>query len=187
MPLEDYAEETEELETVTEEMQDTDSEDFSQFCRDMQAVSPDISEDTLQALWTNPAQRDYMQTELVDIARNPDYVPQRSLLTDPDTGLVVTDENGEFTECPRNTKGAQRPDGMYVDDTGVHLLESKNYHNLNNLMQNIREQTEKREAGFGSDVDITYSVAPNFTIEEAERLHDYVENKLGHHLEFQLK
>ena len=63
----------------------------------------------------------------------------------------------------------------------------KDYHNVNNLKQNIKHQTEHRRSAFGNDVDLTYVVAPNFTLEEAEKLQDYVENKLDVDLEWQLK
>ena len=76
---------------------------------------------------------------------------------------------------------------MLVDENGVHLREVKDYHNVSNLKQNIKHQTEDRRGAFGDDVDLTYVVAPNFTLEEAEELQDYVENKLGVDLEWQLK
>lgn len=164
-----------------------ETDGYEDFCHAMLEQNSDLSEADLEALWTPAGERDYMQTELVDLLRHPEYEGQRSILTDLETGKAVMDENGEFVECPRNTKGAQRPDGMLVDDTGVHLREAKNYGDLHNLMDNIAEQTAKREAAWGSDVDITYVVEPRFTIGEAEKLQAYVEDELGKNLEFPLK
>ena len=173
--LDDFAEDAD-LEALTDEATDEAMDE-----------QPDLSDEELEALLTPADQRDYMQTELVDTIRNPDYIPQLSLRTDPETGEALLDENGFFVECPWNTKGAQRPDGMLVDDTGIHLREVKNYGDLNHLMHNIRDQTENRETAFGEGVDLTYVVAPRFTVEEADKLCDYVENTLGQNLEWQHK
>ncbi len=180
----EFTEETTE-DVETEILEETDG--YEEFCQSMLEQKPDLTEADLEALWTPAGERNYMQTELVDTLRHPEYEAQRSILTDPETGMAVLDENGEFVECPRNTKGAQRPDGMLVDDTGVHLREAKNYGGLNNLINNIREQTANRETAFGQDVDITYVVEPRFTIEEADRLQAYVEENLGKNLELSLK
>lgn len=154
---------------------------------EMDDLGAELSDDSLDALWEDPNKRSYQQTELVDIALHPDYEDQRSILVDTETGKAVQDEYGNFVDCSRNTKGSQRPDGMLVDENGVHLREVKDYHNVNNLKQNIKRQTEDRRNAFGDDVDLTYVVAPNFTLEEADKLQDYVENKLGVDLEWQLK
>ena len=161
--------------------------DFDLWKQEMSDLGEELSDDTLCALWEAPDNRTYQQTELVDAALHPDHEDQRSILVDADTGKAVQDEFGNFVDCPRNTKGAQRPDGMLVDEDGVHLREVKDYHNVNNLKQNIKHQTEARRSAFGDDVDLTYVVAPNFTLEEADKLQDYVENKLGVDLEWQLK
>ena len=161
--------------------------DFEAWSQDMKDLAPELNEETLNALWEDPDTRSYQETELVDTALHPDFESQRSILVDTETGKAVQDEFGNFVDCPRNTKGSQRPDGMMVDDAGVHLREAKNYGNLYNLERNIKEQTEKRFEAFGENTDLTYVVAPRFTIEEAEKLQDYVENKLGVNLEWQHK
>ena len=161
--------------------------DFELWKHEMDDLGAELTDDTLDALWEEPDNRSYQQTELVDIALHPDYEDQRSILVDAETGKAVQDESGDFVDCSRNTKGAQRPDGMLVDENGVHLREVKDYHNVNNLKQNINHQPEDRRGAFGDDVDLTYVVAPNFTLEDAEELQDYVENKLGIDLEWQLK
>lgn len=147
-----------------------------------------MSDEMIEALDTKPGLRDYMQTELVDLARHPYMEGQRSILTDLETGLVVKDENGDFVECPRNTKGAQRPDAMFVDEAGnVEILESKCYHDVNALKNNIREQTASRYGAWGDDIDLTYSIAANeFTIEDADKLHA-LEDELDINIEFQYK
>lgn len=161
--------------------------DFDLWKLKMDDLGAELTDDTLDALWEEPNNRSYRQTELVDTALHPDYEDQRSILVDVETGKAVQDEFGNFVDCSRNIKGSQRPDGMLVDENGVHIREVKDYHNVNNLKQNIKHQTEDRRSAFGDDVDLTYVVAPNFTLEEAEKLQDYVENKLGTDLEWQLK
>lgn len=161
--------------------------DYDLWKQEMDDLGSKLTDDTLDALWEEPDNRSYRQAELVDIALHPDYEDQRSILVDAETGKAVQDEFGNFVDCSRNTKGAKRPDGMLVDENGVHLREVKVYRNVNNLKQNIKHQTEDRRNAFGDDVDLTYVVAPNFTLEEAEKLQDYVENKLDVDLEWQLK
>lgn len=161
--------------------------DFDFWKHEMKDLSAELPDDALVALWEEPDNRSYQQAELVDIALHPDYKDQRSILVDAETGKAVQDESGDFVDCSRNIKGSQRPDGMLVDENGIHLREVKDYHNVYNLKQNIKHQTEDRRRAFGDDVDLTYVVAPNFTLEEAEKLQDYVENKLGVNLEWQLK
>ena len=161
--------------------------DFDLWKHEMDDLGAELADDTLDALWEEPDNRSYRQDELVDIALHQDYEDQRSILVDAETGKAVQDEFGNFVDCSRSTKGSQRPDGMLVDENGVHLREVKDYHNINNLKQNIKHQTEDRRNAFSDDVDLTYVVAPNFTLEEAEKLQDYVENKLGVDLDWQLK
>lgn len=161
--------------------------DFDYWKDEMEDLGTELTDDTLQALWEKPDNRIYQQTELVDMALHRDYEGQRSILVDSETGKAIQDEFGNYVDCSRNTKGSQRPDGMLVDENGVHLREVKDYHNVNNLKQNIKHQTEERRSAFGNDVDLTYVVAPNFSIGDAEKLQDYVENKLGVDLEWQLK
>ena len=148
---------------------------------------PDLDEETMEALATAVGDRDWRQTELVDLARHPDYDGQRSILVDLETGEAVLDENGEFVDCARNTPGCQRPDGMLVSESDVVIREVKNYSDLANLKQNIKHQTEARYTAFGEGLDLTYVVAPNFTVGEADELCRYVEDELGANLEWQLK
>lgn len=178
----DWSPETD-VEPETEEL----SAPFDEWSQTMHDLAPELTDETLEALWEDPDKRDYNETELVDMALHPDFESQRSIQINPETGEALRDENGDFLDAPYGSKGSQRPDGMKVDDTGVHLREAKNYSNLNNLKQNIRHQTEDRQEAFGDDVDLTYVVAPNFTIEQAEKLQAYVEGKLGQNLEWQLK
>ena len=147
-----------------------------------------FSDETISALAKDVGERNYMDTELIDLARHPEYEGQRSILTDLETGLAVRDENGDFVDCPRNTKGAQRPDGMYVDEFNEpHFREAKNYGDVGNLLNNIREQTETRKTGFGDDIDLTYVIDPSrLSVGDADKLVK-LEDELGINIEFQLK
>lgn len=148
---------------------------------------PEFTEEMLECLDKSPTERTWQEVELADSLRHPEFQTQKSFLTDPETGEVLRDEDAEFIECARNTKGAQRPDGICIDDEGIHIREDKTYSDLTNLMHNICEQTQTRRTGFGDDVDLTYVVAPNFTVEQADKLQAYLEEDLGVNLEFQLK
>ncbi|MBO7217678.1 MAG: hypothetical protein J6V50_03160 [Clostridia bacterium] len=185
--------ETEEVTVIElDEVEDIDAEETFEFPElepwQLSYKEHGISDEAIAALSKSVGERNYMDTELVDLVRNPDYEGQRSILTDLETGLAVRDENGDFVDCPRNTKGAQRPDGMYVDELGdPHFREAKNYGDVGNLISNIKEQTETRREGFGDDVDITYVIDPSrFTVKDADKL-QALEDELGINIEFQLK
>ncbi len=147
--------------------------------------NPELTEKMLSVLEVSPDARTWQETEIADYLRYPNFETQKSILTD-ETGIALVDDNGEFVECPRNTKGAHRPDGFYIEDGKIHMHEIKNYHDVNNLKQNIAEQTEKRFASFGDDIDLTYVLAPNFSVEESDELQEYIES-LGANIEWQLK
>lgn len=141
-----------------------------------------------QAALEKPAdERNWQETERADKVRNHDYQPQKSYATDPETGAVLRDKDGKMVECAPNEKGSVRPDLIKESEKGIEIRENKNYTNVNNLMQNIKHQSEQRKANFGEDVQQTYVVSPKMNVEEAARLQDYVENKLGVNLEIQHK
>ena len=161
---------------------DFDSEFLDEFADDewsetMQEFVPDLDEETLAALRLDPLSRSPRQVELVDAARHQEYQAQQSF---------ILDENGDVTECPYGTKGSQRPDLIYVDDSGTHIREQKIYGSVYGLMTNIAEQASARQQLF-EDVDQTYVIAPTFTIEEADKLQQYLEEDLGVDIEWQLK
>jgi len=159
---------------------------FAQWSDTMTQLNPDMDEASLQALWEDPCSRTPHQVELADAVLHPEYETQLSFAID-ETGSALRDENGDWVEMPYGAKGSQRPDGFLEDTEGIHLREQKCYHDLGNLMHNIEAQTDDRREAFGEDVDLTYVVAPNFTVEEAERLQRYCEEDLGVSLEWQLK
>ena len=141
-----------------------------------------------QAALEKPAdERSWQETERADKSRNPDYQAQKSYATNPETGAVLRDKDGKMVECSPNEKGSVRPDLIKESEKGIEIRENKNYTNVNNLMQNIKHQSEQRKVNFGEDVQQTYVVAPKMSVEDASRLQDYVENKLGVNLEFQHK
>lgn len=147
---------------------------------------PDLTPEELAALQKSPLERTWQEVELADNVRHSQYETQKSFLTDEETGEVLRDADGKLISCNRNVRGAQRPDGFLEDEEGIHIREDKSYGDLYNLMNNIREQTEKRREGYGEDVDLTYVVAPRFNVGEAERLQEFCEQN-GVNLEFQLK
>ena len=162
--------------------------DFDLWKQQVTELDPDLDERTLEALYKDTDQRSYRESELVDLALHPDFVGQRSILVDRETGKAVKDENGEFVTCARNHKGSKTPDGIKQDVMGVHIREVKNYSSLNNLKQNIRKQAEDRWDVFGRDIDLLFVVAPNrFTVADANELQRFVEEELGARLEWQRK
>ena len=186
MEFDDY---TEDMEALDEAPEMTELDEMLQ-------ELPDWEEDTeaegmddalMEALEKSPDERNWMDVELVDSYRHPDYETQRSFWIDPETSWAMRDDYGDWIGCNRSTFGAQRPDLWLEDEYGIHIREDKCYHDINSLTQNIRSQTQDRREAFGEDVDLTYVVAPNFTVAEAERLQNYCENKLDVNLEWQLK
>ncbi len=175
---------SEQLEEITQELEEVPQE-LEEWTEPEAAL--EVPENILEALETAPDQRSCYQTELVDSYRHPDYDPQFSFMTDRETGQALLDEQGDLIPCSRNTKGSQRPDGYMEDDMGRHLREAKCYHDLDNLKNNIRQQTEARFTALGPETDLTYVVAPNFTLEQAEQLQQFCEEDLGVNLEWQLK
>ena len=156
--------------------------DFQAWCQDLTA---DLDQATLEALWKGPDCRSPREVELVDAALHPEYESQMIFRTDAETGQALRDEVGEWVTDTRRSAGTQVPDGFYEDELGLHFREEKCYSNASNLMRNISDQTAARRAGFGDDVDITYVLAPKFTVEEAERIQQYCEETLGVNLEWQ--
>ena len=144
-----------------------------------------LSDQKLEALSKSPLDRSWQEVELVDSLRNPGYEAQNSYPTDA-FGQVLRDENGDLITCARNVAGSQRPDLIMEDAEGIHIREDKSYKDIDSLERNILEQTEKRQEGFGENVDVTYVVAPKFTVEEAEKLQNFCQ-ELGVNMEFQLK
>lgn len=141
-----------------------------------------------QAALEKPAdERNWRETERADAVRNQDFQAQKSYATNPETGEVLRDKDGKMVECAPNEKGSVRPDLIKESEKGIEIRENKNYTNVDNLMQNIKHQAEQRKANFGEDIQQTYVVAPKMSVGDAERLQDYVENKLGVNLEIQHK
>lgn len=144
-----------------------------------------LDDQTLQALWKDIQDRSPREVELVDAALHPEYESQKIFLTN-ETGKAMQDEQGNWITETHRISGSQAPDGFFQDPEGVvHLREQKNYTNASNLMRNITEQTASRRAAFGDDVDITYTLAPNFTVQQAEKIQAYCEDKLGVSIEWQ--
>ena len=144
-----------------------------------------LDDQTLQALWKDVQDRSPREVELVDAALHPEYESQKIFLTN-ETGKAMQDEQGNWITETHRISGSQAPDGFFQDPEGVvHLREQKNYTNASNLMRNITEQTASRRAAFGDDVDITYTLAPNFTVQQAEKIQAYCEDELGVSIEWQ--
>ena len=131
------------------------------------------------AVFKDAADRSPLETELADAAlHSADYMPQLIFKTD-ETGAALRDSEGNFIMDNWRSAGSQAPDLTRMDENGdISLIEDKTYTNVNNLMHNIKEQTEARRACFGDDVDITDNIAPKFDVGEAEKLQKYCEDKL---------
>lgn len=131
------------------------------------------------AVFKDAADRSPLETELADAALHAaDYEPQLIFKTD-ETGAALRDSEGNFIMDNWRSAGSQAPDLTRMDENGdISLIEDKTYTNVNNLMHNIKEQTEARRACFGDDVDITYNIAPKFDVGDAEKLQKYCEDKL---------
>lgn len=99
---------------------------------------------------------------------------------------TITDENGEITEVPWGTKGSRRPDAADFDSDHVRVVEVKNYDvssatGRNNLVRNIRQQTDKTLEDYGDDVEITEVIdlrGQDVTIEDMEKLTKKLEDKV---------
>lgn len=177
---------TVETEPITEEEIAAAFDDPSEK-KDTETKTDQPDDKTTQALEKAPDDRTWRDTERVDQVRNQDFEAQKSFKTDPETGKVLVDKDGKLVECAPNVKDSVRPDLIKQGKDGLEIRENKNYSNVNNLMQNIKHQSEQRKANFGENVQQTYVVAPKMTVEEAMKLQDYVENKLGVNLEIQHK
>lgn len=73
---------------------------------------------------------------------------------------TVTNEDGEIIEVPWGTKGSRRPDAADFDSDHVRIVEVKNYDvtsasGRNNLVRNVRQQTDRSIEDYGDDVEIT--------------------------------
>lgn len=174
----DDTEDTLEEET-TETAEETDLTQTAEFQEWAQAMDF-LDEPTQVAVYKDAEDRTPLETELADAAYHPEFEPQLIFKTDAETGEALRDADGEFVMDSRRSAGTQAPDLFRQDEAGdIYLIEDKNYSNLYNLERNIAEQTAARRAAFGDDVDITYNVAPKFSVQEAEHLQNYVENVLG--------
>ena len=178
-PLEasDLAEEVPELPVETSEETDlTQSADFQEWAQAMDF----LDEPTQIAVYKDAAERSPVETELADAAYHPEFEPQLIFKTDAETGEVLRDTDGNFVMDSHRSSGTQAPDLFRQDESGdIYLIEDRNYSDIYNLERNITEQTAARRAAFGDDVDITYNVAPKFSVKDAEHLQNYLENVLG--------
>ncbi len=174
--------ETEELPPADELDAITDDPDFAEWCSQ---ITADLDQETLAALWKDVEDRTPREVELADAALHPDFESQKIFLTDDETGQALRDEEGNWLTAGRRLAGSQAPDGFLEDEEGIHLREQKNYTSAANLLRNIASQTADRRAAFGQDVDLTYILAPHFTVEEAEKIQQYCENELGVSIEWQ--
>lgn len=180
----EFLDELTDSEVLTEEVKDVDTDvewgDFAAWKDDIQEQNPDLSDAALDALWTAPENRSWHQTEMADEALHPEY--------DRQTSFLLNDETGELEEVPYGTKGSQRPDGIFFAEDGItSIREDKNYGSISNLERNMEKQTADRRELFGDDIDLTYVVAPRFTVEEAENLQQFCEDDLDVNIEWQLK
>lgn len=99
---------------------------------------------------------------------------------------TVTNENGEIIEVPWGTKGSRRPDAADFDSDHIRIVEVKNYDvstaaGRNNLVRNIRQQTDRSLSDYGKDVEITEVIdirGQNLTIEDMEKLTKKLEEKV---------
>lgn len=153
----------------------TQTPEFQEWSSQMDFLDPA----TQLAVYKDAADRSPLETELADAALHAaDYEPQLIFKTD-ETGAALRDSEGNFIMDNWRSAGSQAPDLTRMDENGdISLIEDKTYTNVNNLMHNIKEQTEARRACFGDDVDITYNIAPKFDVGEAEKLQKYCEDKL---------
>lgn len=176
--LEDEMEEMEDLADV-EEPEDLEEDDG-------------LSEELRQALLKSPDVRTWQETEMVELYRNPRYTPQQGFATDLETGEALRDETGDLVYCSRRRRGAQVPDGMYIDEDGVCILELKNIEDCKELRDDITSQTVDRMEALGEDLkELRFVASPHFSIGEAEQLQNYCQKylrKWGNvELEFQMK
>lgn len=139
------------------------------------------------ALLKSPEQRNWRETELVDIYRHPKYQAQLAFATDPDTGEALRDENGDWVHCARNTLGAQVPDGFYEDEFGIHIREAKDVGTMEDLIGYMTNQTLKRREAFGEDIDLVFAISPRFSVREAEKIQAFANKYLGVEVDYQLK
>lgn len=152
----------------------TQTPEFQEWSAQMDFLDPA----TQLAVYKDAADRSPLETELADAALHPDYAPQLIFKTD-ETGAALRDSEGTFIMDNWRSAGSQAPDLTRMDENGdISLIEDKTYNNVNNLMHNIKDQTEARRACFGDDVDITYNIAPKFDVGDAEKLQKYCEDKL---------
>ncbi len=99
---------------------------------------------------------------------------------------TVTNEDGEIIEVPWGTKGSRRPDAADFDADHVKIVEVKNYDvssaaGRNNLVRNIRQQTDRSIEDYGDDVEITEVIdirGQDLTIEDMEKLTKKLEEKV---------
>lgn len=99
---------------------------------------------------------------------------------------TITNEDGEIIEVPWGTKGSRRPDAVDFDDDHVKIIEVKNYDvtsaaGRNNLVRNIRQQTDRSLEDYGDDVEITEVIdirGQNVTIADMEKLTKKLEEKV---------
>lgn len=98
---------------------------------------------------------------------------------------TVTNDDGEIIEVPWGTKGSRRPDAADFDSDHVKIVEVKNYDvtsaaGKNNLVRNIREQTDRSIEDYGDDVEITEIIdirGQDVTIADMEKLTKKLEEK----------
>lgn len=137
----------------------------------------DLSEADHQALETATEDRSWRQSERADSIRNSGYATQMSFGKDKEGKVVVV---------PHGSRKSQRPDEIRMDANGrIDIREVKDYHNIHSLMNNMRKQAQDRHALFGEDIDLTFVIAANdFSVEDAMRLQDFVENTLHAHIDW---
>lgn len=133
-------------------------------------ITADLDEATLKALYKDADKRNPYECEMVDAVYNSEYETQKIFKIDEVSNEVLRDENGLFVSDTSRSKGTQVPDEFYEDEDGIYIREVKDYHDADNLIANIKSQTYDRYTAFGDDIDLTYVVAPNFSIHDADRI-----------------
>lgn len=93
------------------------------------------------------------------------------------------DEDGNIVEAKWGEKGSRRPDAYDVENNRV--VEVKNYKvetesGRNNLVNNVRRQTDASKRNYGDDVEIVDVIdlrGHNMTVGDMEELTDKIEKK----------
>lgn len=137
--------------------------------RERSGASSETAIELYHAMETPEHKRTWRQTELIDKIYHGQYETQNVYIKNPETGKVERLFQG------KRVAGSQAPDSIRFEGSNIYIREIKNYTNMNNLIQNIKQQTQKRRELFGSNLkELTFVVEPNqFTLGEAKCLYEH--------------